>query len=766
MIVSKHRTEVLKTLLICALLAGGTLLAFWRVNYAGFVNLDDPAYVTENLRVQRGLTGENVRWAFSTFYFSNWHPLTWLSYMLDWQLFGNNARAMHLINLAFHALNGVLLFLVLKRMTGAFWASGVVAALFAVHPLHVESVAWIAERKDVLSTFFWILTMWAYVEYTRRRCAGYYTAALAFFALGLMSKPMLVTLPFVLLLLDFWPLGRLKLGGAEAIGLDGARPSAGRLVFEKLPFFVFAGVSSYLTFVAQRHGEAVVSFVRLPFTRRLENVIVSYGRYLEKTFWPTDLVVFYPHTINWTPAQLTCYFLLFIGLSTLAVVVARRSPWFFVGWWWFVGTLVPVIGLVQVGSQSMADRYTYVPHIGLFIGLVWTAREWVIGKRLGPFAVAGAAAAIVGLGVVTYRQTGYWKDSTTLLTRAQGLTRANPLILNNLGNELFYEGKLEEALAKFKAALEIVPNDDLTLENIGAVYLRQGKVDQAIEQYRAALQCAPKKAGVNFNLGLALATKRDYQEALKHYRRALEADPLHVTAHLSAGNAYAALGDTEAAITNYLATVAIKPDFAQAHYNIGNARLSQGRLDEAIKYLSNAVRIDDGYARAHSQMGTALQQSGKNAEAMKHFERAIALDPGDVSARAQLAGLFAATGQTEAAINQSREALKVTPDAVLILNNLAWMLATTPEAKLRNGAEAVRLAERAVELSQRKEVFFLGTLAAAYAEAGRFEDAIKTAEEAVALAEKNGPTPLVSKNRELLAVYREHRAWREPVRAQ
>ncbi|HMJ64715.1 MAG TPA: tetratricopeptide repeat protein, partial [Candidatus Binatia bacterium] len=220
------------------------------------------------------------------------------------------------------------------------------------------------------------------------------------------------------------------------------------------------------------------------------------------------------------------------------------------------------------------------------------------------------------------------------------------------------------------------------------------------------------------------------------------------------------------AITNYLATVAIKPDFAQAHYNIGNARLSQGRLDEAIKYLSNAVRIDDGYARAHSQMGTALQQSGKNAEAMKHFERAIALDPGDVSARAQLAGLFAATGQTEAAINQSREALKVTPDAVLILNNLAWMLATTPEAKLRNGAEAVRLAERAVELSQRKEVFFLGTLAAAYAEAGRFEDAIKTAEEAVALAEKNGPTPLVSKNRELLAVYREHRAWREPVRAQ
>jgi tetratricopeptide (TPR) repeat protein len=748
----------MKTLLICVLLAAGTVLAYWGVRNAEFISIDDSQYLVDNIIVQRGLSVENVKWAFTTYHHSNWHPVTWLSWMVDCELFGLNAAAMHKVNIALHVANVLLLFLLLKRLTGAAWASAMVAALFAVHPLHVESVAWIAERKDVLSTLFWILTMGAYAEYARRRCAGWYVAALVFFALGLMAKAMLVTLPFVLLLIDFWPLQRMEADGALKYGkLRG-------LLVEKIPFFALAAVCGWLTFLAQREGRSVASFERLPLGARIENAIVSYARYLEKTFWPTDLAIYYPHPGDWSDTQVTGAFLLLVAVSVFVVLMIRQRPYLFVGWCWFMGTLVPVIGVLQVGGQSMADRYTYVPHIGLFVAIVWAIRELVTERRRAQFVAIGIGAAVcITLGAVTYRQAGYWKDNLTVLSHAERITPPHPVVWNNLGDALLQHGRAEEALTKFKKVLEINPGDEMALGNIGNVYWRQGKLVEAIEQYREALRHQPNSALLSYNLGLALGRSGDLHGAVEHYRQALRLNPLHLGARLNLGNAHLALGEPDAAITNYLAIIQLKPNDTRAHYNLGNVYRAQGRLDEAIKHYSQAARIDQQSVDARHRLAAVLQQAGRQSEALKHLQEAVALDPGDVATRGELAALLASMGQAEPAIAHYREGLRRAPDAAPILNNLAWMLATHPNPQLRDGPEAVRLAERAVELSKGNEALFVGTLAAAYAEAGQFENAIKTAQEAIQVAEQNSQKEVASKNRDLLATYRQQRAWREPA---
>jgi protein O-mannosyl-transferase len=750
------RAEIRNCLLIAAGLAVLTLAAFWPVTRADFVNIDDPTYVVKNIRVQQGLTGENLHWAFTTFHFSNWHPLTWLSYMLDIELFGLNPRAMHVVNLGWHLASTLLLFGLLQRMTRAMWPAALVAALFAVHPLHVESVAWISERKDVLSTFFWIASLWAYSEYAKVRCPGWYCGALVLCILGLMCKAMLVTLPFAFLLLDVWPLKRFEMGA------PGSVRNLVRLATEKIPFFAVAGVVAYVAFLAQRAGESVVAFAPLSLSQRMENALVSYARYLAKTFWPVDLAVFYPHPGDWPALQVVLSFVLIVGLSALALGFVRRYPFLFTGWFWFVGTFLPVIGLVQVGGQSMADRYTYVPSIGLFIALVWAAKEGL--ARLPRMVMMAVPATIVLLcAIATHRQAGYWRDSLSLFTHASKVTPPNGTTLNNLGSALLERGRQAEATEQFRKALELDPEDVWALGNVGNALLREGKTDEALAHYRKGLREKPNTPQLQFNLGVALAAKGEFTNAIAHYERALELDPFHLDAQLNLGNAWMALGRAEAAATNYSRVLQLMPGHAPAHYNRGNAALAQRQIADAIRHFSEAIRLDPQLADAHRRLAVALEESGRVDEARKQLEHAVALRPNDPGARGELAGLLVRTGKAEEALALYRQIFASDPDQPHILNNVAWILATHPDPKLRNGPEAVRLAERAVELGQRQHAFLFGTLGAAYAEVGRFDDAIKAAEQAIALAEGKGQTQIAAKNRELLAAYRERKPWREPV---
>ena len=740
--------------MICAGLATLTLTAFWPVMHAGFVNLDDPTYVAANLRVQQGLTWENVKWSFSTYYFSNWHPLTWLSYLVDIEIFGVNPRAMHGVNLAWHVANVLLLFGLLKRATGLTWPSAMVAALFAVHPLHVESVAWISERKDVLSTFFWIGSMWAYCEYVKARCAGWYTAAVVLCALGLMCKSMLVTFPFVLLLFDLWPLRRFDLSSP-----DWSRRVA-KLVVEKLPFFALAAVAGFFTFVAQQTGEAVIPFEPLPLSERIENAFIAYARYLAKTFWPTELAVFYPHPGNWPAMQFVASLVLLAGVSAAAILSIRRHPFLFSGWFWFLGTLVPVIGLVQVGGQAMADRYTYVPSIGLFVALVWLVRR--AAARVPVAAMATLVTVVLLIcTALAHRQSGLWHDSVTLFTHAARVAPPNSIVLNNLGSALLEVGRPAEADQAFARALELDPEDAWALGNAGNSLLRAGRIDEALAQYRKALSLQPNTPQLHLNTGLAFYKKAEFTNALQHYERALQLNPFYIDAYVNAGNARMALGQPAAAETNYARVVNLKPNHAGALYNLGHVALARGQPKQAAEYFEQATRADPGYAEAHQQLAAVWQRLGELNKAREALERAFKLKPVDVALHAQLGALLAQSGQAKQAIAAYRRAIELGPERFEVANNLAWLLATHPDAEIRSGVEAVRLAESAAELGGRQYAFLQGTLAAAYAEAGRFPDAIKAAEEAIELAEKNGQKELAAKNRELLGAYREGRPWRE-----
>lgn len=709
-------------LAICGILAAAIVCAYWEIRNADFITaFDDNTYLTENLTVQRGVTPENLAWAFTTFHFNNWHPLTWLSYMAECHLFGLNPAAFHLVNLGFHVANTLLLFLLLRRQTTALWASATVAALFGLHPLHVESVAWISERKDVLSTLFGLLTIWAYDAYSRKRSMKWYVIALVLFASSLMSKAMLVTLPFLLLLLDFWPLRRIELNSPVWLRATSI------LVFEKIPFFVMAAAASFLAYFAQ--GDAVAPLQHLSFAQRLANAVVSYPRYISKTLWPVDLAVYYPHPLQWPVDVIIAAVLLITALTLAAVRTMRKQPYFFTGWFWFVGTLIPVIGLVQIGSQSVADRYLYFPSIGLFIIIVWSVREFVQTRYtpLIPPAVV-ATAVLAACAVFTIRQIRYWQDSIVLLAHAERVTGPSVIVLNNLGHALINSGRIEEGRRKLEHALALQPGDHLRWVNVANAALREGNLDRAVEHYRGALRLNPDNPGLNMVMGLCLVRQKNFREAVPYYQQAISKQPAYLDAYLQLGDALAFLGDLDSALTNYLAVIDLKGDLASPHQNAGKIYAETGRLDEALKHLTHAVR----------------------------------LDPHDALGRFHLASALARNGDAQAAIVEYEQAIRLDPSLVLALNNLAWLRATHPDAVLRNGAEAVRLAEQACDLSQRGQAFALGTLAAAYAEVGRFDEAIRTAEKAIELAESQRQHALAERNRQLLASYKASQPWREP----
>jgi Flp pilus assembly protein TadD len=588
-----------RSFLIGLALSLATLIVYLPVGHQDFVTYDDDVYLTGNPHVVSGLTWENVRWAFTDSTFDWWHPLTWLSHMLDVTLFGMNAGPQHLTNLAFHVANTLLLFVVLERMTGAAWRSGFVAAMFALHPLHVESVAWVTERKDVLSTLFWMLTLWAYCRYAERPRVSRYLLVMLAFLLGLMAKPMLVTLPFVLLLLDYWPLNRLDLASGRW------EPRHVRLVLEKIPLLMLTVASSVLTYIGQQHAGKMMHLAELPIGSRLANALLSYAGYLAKMVWPARLAVFYPYPTSFPAFQMLGAGLILVAISALAIRLVRQQPYLIVGWLWYVGTLVPVVGLVQVGGRAMADRFTYVPLIGVFIMLAWGVPVLWQRLRISRISVGElGGGAIAAYAAMTFFQLQYWQNGVTLFEHALAVTDGNFIAHNNLGVTLMRTGRVKEAVPHFQQALALWPEYPEANKSLADVLASAGQTDEAVRYYHRALQARPDWADAENNLGLALAGGGQLTEAVSHFSRAVQLEPKSETGHLNLGLACMKLKNTDLALVHLSQALALNPADPQAHYLMGQVLQEQGRRREAAGHFEEALRLRPDYEEARAALET------------------------------------------------------------------------------------------------------------------------------------------------------------------
>jgi protein O-mannosyl-transferase len=648
-----------------------------------FVNYDDKTYVYGNALVQEGITAHSLSRAFVDIQTRNWHPLTLISHMIDCQIFDLKAGGHHFTNVLLHTVAALLLLFWLSNVVENFWDVAFVTALFAIHPLRVESVAWIAERKDVLSAVFFFLTLIFYARYARNPGAGRYVTMSILFACGLLAKPMLVTTPAILLLLDYWPLKRLA-----------DTKSFWRLTFEKLPLFALAGSSSIIAFALQVHSSTSVG--QLPFTWRLQNAFVSCVTYIRQLFWPANLAVFYPHPDDRLPIWKVALAAAFLIAVTLFVFKVRRSrPYLFVGWLWYLIMLLPVIGIIGIGLQGHADRYTYLPHVGLYIALVWLIDSLATQlanprgpSRLRRSAPAGSvvdlsaswsrrkeilaatgAVVVLALTFVAWKQTTYWRNSETLWTHALAVTKNNDVALTNFGTALMEEGKLEDALSYFQRALDVRSSNE------------QHHYDFSL-------------AVIHGSIGNVLARKGRLNDAIGHLRQAVE----------------------------------LRPDFPDAHYNLGTALFQKADLDGAIAEWQTALSIHPNDAGAHTSLGNALVQKGRLRDAAGHYEQALQSDP----------------------------------DAILPLNNLAWLMSAGPDDSLRNNEIAVKLALKANEISKNSNPVFIRTLAAAYAQAGQFENAIETAQRAVELANAQGVRDLTAELAHDVDLYQQRTPLRDP----
>jgi len=646
---------------LCLLLVAGVAAVYVRVVGFGFVDYDDPYYVTLNPQVLAGLTWDGVKWAFTTMHAGNWIPLVWLSLMLDRSVLGVGAGGFHLVNVAFHIANTVLLFWVLKRYSKAIWASFFVAALFGLHPLHVESVAWVAERKDVLSTLFWMLTMLAYARYVERRTAGRYITVCVTFALGLMAKSMLVTLPLVFLLMDYWPLKRLW----PDEGKNGF--AVGHLLLEKLPLAVMSVLACAVTVIAQKSGGSVAKISVVPLGQRIGNALVSYCQYLIKMFWPVDLAVFYPYTVNQLVGWKVAAAFAALLAITIVVILFRRRRYLLVGWFWYLGTLLPVIGIVQVGAQAMADRYTYIPLTGIFIMLAWFAGD-IMAQQRSRQAIAGViGSAILGvLGVMTFVQVGCWRDTLSLFTHCAAVTPDNVIVREYLGIGFARKGDAEAALREFNEAFRFEPTDIRTFYNIGNMLVLLGRTDEAIEYYNRVLEGKPGDADTCIALASARIIKGETELALDSYREGLKYHPENTvlrgelalvllqrnrldeaiteleqlvkikadsTTYCNLGIAWAQKGQLNKAMEYYAKSIQLKPDNAKARYNLGNAYFAQNMPEKAIAEYRAAIRVIPDYVRAYDMLAIVLIQAGKIEEAIVTYEQALKIDPADKNAQ-------------------------------------------------------------------------------------------------------------------------------------
>lgn len=515
-----------------------TLAIYWQVRDHDFINFDDDVYVTENHFVRKGLTKAGLSWAFSSSHGSNWHPLTTISHMIDVSLFGLEPGYHHLVNVFIHILNTLLLLYVLNIMTGEFWKSAFVAAIFALHPLHVESVAWIAERKDVLSAFFGFLTIWAYVQYVLKSTLHKYLVMMLLFALGLLSKPMLVTLPFVLILIDIWPLERLTVGPRSAPSNNGRVSESQNLwstikqislyksVGEKIPLFMLSATSSIITYFVQAHTGAVRALDQIALDRRIANALTSYTDYIEKMFVPINLSILYPFPSNISPWHVAISTFVLMIITFLSLRYFRKKPYFFTGWLWYLGTLVPVIGIVQVGSQAMADRYTYIPLIGLFIIVAWGVPDLLKKLPAKKSILSGAAVLIILIvSVISWNQVSCWKDSTTLFRHAIDVTENNMTAHLNLGTAMEKKGQLDEAMRQYLYILRLSPHNMMAHNNLGTIYQIRGNIDKAVQHYQRVLEIDPDVVKVRNNLGVIFAQQGNYARAIEEFNKALKIDP-------------------------------------------------------------------------------------------------------------------------------------------------------------------------------------------------------------------------------------------------
>jgi tetratricopeptide (TPR) repeat protein len=762
------------------------LLVYWPVRRFEFIHLDDPDYLTLNHYVRKGLSWPGVLWAFDPRHGANWHPLTWLSHMMDVQMFGMQAGGHHLTSLIIHVANTLLLFAGLERMTGATWRSAFVAAFFALHPLHVESVAWVAERKDVLSTFFGMICVYTYARYARSNFAGgaagieprvpeerfetrssksddwvpsaaWYGLTLLMFAFALMSKPMLVTLPCLMLLLDYWPLRRFK-----AKTNDSALRTFLRLAWEKLPFFALALLSSILTFLLQTQAGAVASIERLRVSSRVANATMAYVSYLEKTFWPDPLAIFYPYR-QWALWSVVLAALLLTALSVAALLSARRRPYFAVGWFWFLGALVPVIGLIQVGAQARADRYTYLPLIGLFIIIVWGVPELLNGMphSKGVLIVVGSAALAVCF-TVTASQVSHWRNTETLCRHALRVTQSNSVAHAVLGSAFLEADRIKEARAEFAAALEISPGYAAAGFGLAKVLMKEGREEEAAALLGETLELYPRDAVAHYLLGGVLAKENKGEEATKHFEAALRLNPRFVEAHNQLADLLISRGQAEGGLFHGLAALRLDPDSPDGHFNVGGAFLLQGKLWEALPHYQSALRARPDFAEAHLNLGKALLNLGKLGEAESHLREAIRLQPGNIETHRFMALVYAGQKRSSHQAREYAEMLRLAPDWPEVLNNLAWLRATDPDAELRNGPEGVSLAERACDLTSHTNLWLLSTLGAAYAEAGRFSEAIGIQQKVCDLAAAQGQSGSVDSFRERLELYRSGHPYHRP----
>lgn len=759
-----------QVLLLAVVLAAVTLATFWPVLRHDFINYDDPDYVTENDWVKRGLTWDGVKWAFTTGHASNWHPITWISHMLDVSLFGMNPSGHHGTNLLFHIANSVLLLLLLYQMTGAVWRSTLVAAWFALHPLHVESVAWVAERKDVLSTCFGLSCLIAYANFARcsrleassssntsqflsgmTPCAWrWYAAAFLLLALGLMSKPMLVTWPFVMLLLDFWPLGRV----ARAVQVF--KTQAWRtLAIEKAPFAVLSLGSIVSTLVAQR--DAMADPQLLSLSHRIGNAFISYATYLGQTIWPARLAVFYPSWGQIPTNSLLLSVSLLLTLTALAIGKARTQPFWLMGWLWYVVTLLPVIGIVQVGDQAHADRYTYLPLIGIFTAFSWGVAAIVSKHRTLTLTVPTAMAIVLLAScLATNRQVGFWGNSRTLFTHTAEVTRGNYIALGAIGIDEAQQGNWAAAMTHLNQALEsarLHKTEGAINYFLGVVLQMQGQGLAALPHLERAVVPPELRPERDFRLGLSLIEANRLVEAESPLRNALKA----------------------------------KPNNAEFKLGLAALLLRQGKASEAEDICRDVLVKHPNSSTVQSTYGEYLRLTGRRADAEKHFMRAIELNPADVTARVALGSLFHEEGRLAQALNQYEEAAREAPNQPRIafalaellvelqqpakavvwyeaaiqrdpkyvdaLNNLAWLLATHPDEKIRDGAKAVELARRACQLTDWRIAIPMGTLAAAYAETGEFSNAVLMATKARDQANAEGEPDLAQKNEALLKHY-------------
>jgi tetratricopeptide (TPR) repeat protein len=689
--------------LTCALLALVTFAVYWHVDHNDFINYDDNLYITENARVAGGLTWTDVKWAFTTGHTGYPHPLTWLTHQLDCQLYGNWAGGHHLTSLAIHVANAVLLLLFLWRTTRRVWASAFVAAVFALHPLHVESVAWIAERKDVLCGLFFFLTLHAYASYAKESSPRYYVMALLFFVAGLFSKAMIVTLPFVLFLIDIWPLGRLECATSKG---NGTRSSTVlRLIGEKLPFLLLAIVWSVITLIVAKQAGALARIENVGASTRIANAVVSYAIYIWKTFWPQNLNLFYPYSRHLPWLTVVGSVALLVVISLICIKRRSSSPFLLVGWFWFLGMLVPVIGVLQAGAQARADRFTYLPQIGLILALTWAVSD--LSKSWPRRRTLLASTAAIALSLLVWRawdQTAVWHDSESVWRNALAATTANYTAHVQLCDALLGKGRIEEAIAQAEMAVRIQPNGAEGHSNLAIALLKKGDTENALLHLQRALEIKPNRPKLHYNIATILAEKGQIDEAIVHYEQELE----------------------------------IQPQFAEAHNNVGTALLRKGRLDDALVHFEKALAVSPGSAKVHYNIAVVLVRKGQPLGAVDHLQKALQLDPSNADARVEIGVAWSQAGRMDLAISAWEKTLEAEPDNLNAAYDLAWVSATFPEDAIRNGSKAVRLAEHALQISGEKDPRMYRLLAAAYAENDQFDKAVDTAQRGLDLAAKQG----------------------------